>query len=180
MNCGAAGRVIITAVVTEKEEELFVAGVECPEIGVGDVGDNIPVLERRWQANGLNSRKMDDIKDQITVTEQEPGSDLEQNEFNNINRNHNNNKYWSSDEESDEEAPFGYDKIEMIQANDLSIINDIMKNVRIPESAVPEWAKRIPEESWLPRVIAIDDEKENIKNSSSPSSSTTILEDKEK
>ncbi|CAG8477129.1 9031_t:CDS:2 [Ambispora gerdemannii] len=57
-------------------------------------------------------------------------------------------------------------KIEMIQTNDLSIINDVMQNIRIPESAVPEWARSIPEESWLPRVIVVDDGNENIENSS--------------
>ncbi|CAG8529084.1 40501_t:CDS:2 [Gigaspora margarita] len=28
-----------------------------------------------------------------------------------------------------------------------------MRNIKLPDSAVPEWAKVIPEESWLPVII---------------------------
>ncbi|RHZ71875.1 hypothetical protein Glove_251g28 [Diversispora epigaea] len=42
---------------------------------------------------------------------------------------------------------------ERIPDDDLNIINSIMKNVQIPDSSIPEWAKVIPEESWLPVII---------------------------
>ncbi|KAG9303448.1 hypothetical protein G9A89_013775 [Geosiphon pyriformis] len=41
-----------------------------------------------------------------------------------------------------------------IPKDDLEAINAIMKNITIPEYAVPEWALQIPEESWLPVFIA--------------------------
>ncbi|CAG8473872.1 956_t:CDS:2 [Dentiscutata erythropus] len=42
---------------------------------------------------------------------------------------------------------------EKISEDDVAIINSIMKNIKIPDSAVPEWAKVIPEEAWLPVIL---------------------------
>ncbi|CAG8608310.1 2279_t:CDS:2 [Acaulospora morrowiae] len=42
---------------------------------------------------------------------------------------------------------------ERIPDDDLTAINSIMKNIQIPDSAIPEWAKVIPEEAWLPVII---------------------------
>ncbi|KAJ3035926.1 hypothetical protein HK097_003991 [Rhizophlyctis rosea] len=38
-----------------------------------------------------------------------------------------------------------------IEADDLEIIRNVMASLPIPESAIPDWAKVIPEEAWLPR-----------------------------
>ncbi|KAL7752516.1 hypothetical protein RI367_002050 [Sorochytrium milnesiophthora] len=31
-------------------------------------------------------------------------------------------------------------------------IQDIMRGIQIPDSAIPEWAKSLPEEMWLPQL----------------------------
>ncbi|KAI8096961.1 uncharacterized protein BX664DRAFT_70088 [Halteromyces radiatus] len=33
-----------------------------------------------------------------------------------------------------------------------NMILNIMKNIELPDSAVPDWAKAIPESSWIPKV----------------------------
>ncbi|CAG8456320.1 15132_t:CDS:2 [Acaulospora morrowiae] len=88
------------------------------------------------------------------------------------NQNSNDN-YEDDDEECLE--PFGYEllsqddddenhltpenlqiytsEVERIPDDDLAVINSIMKNIQIPDSAIPEWAKVIPEEAWLPVII---------------------------
>ncbi|RIA96530.1 hypothetical protein C1645_754509 [Glomus cerebriforme] len=48
---------------------------------------------------------------------------------------------------------------EKITDEDLAVINSIMKNIKLPDTSIPEWAKRIPEEAWLP--IVINDVKSN-------------------
>ncbi|ORX56620.1 hypothetical protein BCR36DRAFT_409810 [Piromyces finnis] len=40
-----------------------------------------------------------------------------------------------------------------ISEDDLNIINSVMSKISIPESSIPEWAKKIPEELWMPEVI---------------------------
>ncbi|CAG8592343.1 9052_t:CDS:2 [Funneliformis mosseae] len=74
------------------------------------------------------------------------------------------NEEMNSDSEENLDEPFGYEednlqpKIlqihtteqEKIPEDDLTIINSIMKNIKLPDSAIPEWAKSIPEEAWLP------------------------------
>ncbi|CAG8571959.1 10401_t:CDS:2 [Gigaspora rosea] len=42
---------------------------------------------------------------------------------------------------------------EKISDDDVAVISSIMKNIKLPDSAVPEWAKVIPEEAWLPVII---------------------------
>lgn len=46
----------------------------------------------------------------------------------------------------------------------LKVIQDVMKQIQIPESSIPAWAKRIPEEQWLPKL------KVGIQQQSQPSS----------
>ncbi|KAJ3272483.1 hypothetical protein HK104_004472 [Borealophlyctis nickersoniae] len=40
-----------------------------------------------------------------------------------------------------------------IENDDLAIIRSVMASMPIPDSAIPEWAKAIPEERWMPRVV---------------------------
>ncbi|GBB99677.1 hypothetical protein RclHR1_00360026 [Rhizophagus clarus] len=51
---------------------------------------------------------------------------------------------------------------EKIPDDDLAVINSIMKNIKLPDTSIPEWAKSIPEEAWLP--IVINDIKSNNNN----------------
>ncbi|CAB4401140.1 uncharacterized protein OCT59_001872 [Rhizophagus irregularis] len=39
-----------------------------------------------------------------------------------------------------------------IPDDDLAVINSIMKNIKLPDTSIPEWAKSIPEEAWLPII----------------------------
>ncbi|KAF9975585.1 hypothetical protein BGZ73_000701 [Actinomortierella ambigua] len=41
-----------------------------------------------------------------------------------------------------------------IPEDDLQTIQSIMQSFVLPASAVPDWAKAIPEERWLPRIAA--------------------------
>ncbi|KAJ3155710.1 hypothetical protein HDU86_004179 [Geranomyces michiganensis] len=45
------------------------------------------------------------------------------------------------------------DNVKM-SAEDAAAISSIMASFTLPESAIPEWAKRVPEDAWLPRVAA--------------------------
>ncbi|KND01338.1 uncharacterized protein SPPG_03150 [Spizellomyces punctatus DAOM BR117] len=45
------------------------------------------------------------------------------------------------------------DKNSIIDNDDLTIIQSVMSTITIPESAIPEWAKAVPEEQWLPKLI---------------------------
>ncbi|CAG8593307.1 20994_t:CDS:2 [Cetraspora pellucida] len=54
---------------------------------------------------------------------------------------------------------------EKISDDDVTIINSIMKNVKLSDSAVPEWAKIIPEEAWLPVIINNSKDTPNSTNS---------------
>ncbi|TPX63690.1 hypothetical protein SpCBS45565_g06435 [Spizellomyces sp. 'palustris'] len=45
------------------------------------------------------------------------------------------------------------DKNSIIDNDDLTIIQSVMSTITMPESAIPEWAKEVPEEQWLPKLI---------------------------
>ncbi|ORX93559.1 hypothetical protein K493DRAFT_315930 [Basidiobolus meristosporus CBS 931.73] len=42
---------------------------------------------------------------------------------------------------------------------DLEVIRSVMQSFALPESAVPEWAKVVPEEKWMPKL---DSQEENV------------------
>ncbi|SAM00612.1 hypothetical protein [Absidia glauca] len=44
------------------------------------------------------------------------------------------------------------DPDESISEETSTLIKDIMKRIQVPGHAVPEWAKHIPESSWIPIV----------------------------
>ncbi|KAI8842723.1 hypothetical protein BJ741DRAFT_574461 [Chytriomyces cf. hyalinus JEL632] len=41
---------------------------------------------------------------------------------------------------------------QLIASEDLDAIKSVMSAIAMPESAVPDWAKSIPEALWLPKV----------------------------
>ncbi|RUS23250.1 hypothetical protein BC937DRAFT_89720 [Endogone sp. FLAS-F59071] len=43
---------------------------------------------------------------------------------------------------------------ERISEADLAVINNVMKNFKLPDTAVPDWAKVVPEEAWLPQTVS--------------------------
>ncbi|KAI8390214.1 hypothetical protein BD560DRAFT_419337 [Blakeslea trispora] len=57
-------------------------------------------------------------------------------------------------EEADLDAPL---VIEVEPSNQLNsetsdLIKSIMSNIQLSNDAIPDWAKKIPEDAWLPRV----------------------------
>ncbi|KAL1922470.1 uncharacterized protein VTP21DRAFT_10009 [Calcarisporiella thermophila] len=46
--------------------------------------------------------------------------------------------------------------------DDLELINAVMKNIQMPESAIPEWAKAIPEEVWMPKIVYEETKKDDV------------------
>ncbi|KAK9764292.1 hypothetical protein K7432_008315 [Basidiobolus ranarum] len=40
---------------------------------------------------------------------------------------------------------------------DLDVIRGVMQSFALPESAVPEWAKVVPEEKWMPKLESSED-----------------------
>ncbi|RUS31084.1 hypothetical protein BC938DRAFT_478495 [Jimgerdemannia flammicorona] len=41
---------------------------------------------------------------------------------------------------------------ERISDADLAVISNVIKNFKLPETAIPDWAKVVPEEAWLPKI----------------------------
>ncbi|KAJ3135202.1 hypothetical protein HK100_002973 [Physocladia obscura] len=50
---------------------------------------------------------------------------------------------------------------DLLPEDDLNIIKSVMLGIKIPDSAVPDWAKAIPEEKWIPKVevLRFDEQK---------------------
>ncbi|KAJ3124719.1 hypothetical protein HK098_000915 [Nowakowskiella sp. JEL0407] len=109
-----------------------------------------------------------------------------ENELDNLNVKDDFEKSLNDVEDDDEaEDNFGYvpldnsdqdtDKIELEEAeipepptlivkskdklsdDDSELIKNIMSNFSMPASAVPDWAKVIPEEMWIPKVMESSD-----------------------
>ncbi|CAO3614241.1 unnamed protein product [Mucor fragilis] len=65
----------------------------------------------------------------------------------------------SEDDDDDENQGDIKDPLEIavaeadqIQPETSDLIKSIMSNIKLSEDAIPEWAKKIPEEAWLPRT----------------------------
>ncbi|KAJ3023943.1 hypothetical protein HKX48_009151 [Thoreauomyces humboldtii] len=44
----------------------------------------------------------------------------------------------------------------LINQDDLETIKSVMASFPMPESAIPDWAKAIPEETWLPKLVFVE------------------------
>jgi hypothetical protein len=53
--------------------------------------------------------------------------------------------------EQENEFNLNVKPVEPLDEETVQQIKDIMKNITIPDDAIPEWAKRIPEHLWLPK-----------------------------
>ncbi|KAJ3031677.1 UNVERIFIED_CONTAM: hypothetical protein HDU68_001194 [Siphonaria sp. JEL0065] len=51
---------------------------------------------------------------------------------------------------------------DLIAQHDIDIIRAVMGTFSLSERAIPDWAKHIPEEQWLPKVAVVTKSKENI------------------
>ncbi|KAI8139497.1 hypothetical protein BJV82DRAFT_244883 [Fennellomyces sp. T-0311] len=79
-----------------------------------------------------------------------------------------------SEDEEDEQNPvveapptLALDKSEEIPEDTANQIKSIMSNIQLPDHAIPEWAKSIPESMWLPRYKIEDTDTDTTKEASS-------------
>ena len=56
------------------------------------------------------------------------------------------------------DCPFFHDtKLVSSFSDEINLIKSVMRNIQLPSSAIPEWAKKIPEDKWKqPLVSALE------------------------
>lgn len=58
----------------------------------------------------------------------------------------------SDNEETNEPMQIELDPSHKIDSETCDLIKSIMSKVQLSEQAIPDWAKQIPESSWMPRT----------------------------
>ena len=62
--------------------------------------------------------------------------------------------------------------------DEINLIKSVMRNIQLPSSAIPEWAKKIPEEKWKQPLVSALQQRTNRNNESedmtSDSSNDTV------
>ncbi|OAD08143.1 hypothetical protein MUCCIDRAFT_76938 [Mucor lusitanicus CBS 277.49] len=108
------------------------------------------VQEQQSQTN--DSDQDDDDDDRMFGYQQLPQDDNDDDE-------HMYGQLASDDDDEDENQgdikdPLQIDVAEadQLQPETSDLIKSIMSNIKLSEDAIPEWAKKIPEEAWLPRT----------------------------
>ncbi|KAL9553017.1 hypothetical protein MBANPS3_003482 [Mucor bainieri] len=109
------------------------------------------VQEQQSQAN--DSDEDDDDGDRMFGYQQLPqddDDDYEENMYGQLASEDEDN----DGNEGDIKDPLQIDVAEadQIQPETSDLIKSIMSNIKLSEEAIPEWAKKIPEEAWLPRT----------------------------
>ena len=50
--------------------------------------------------------------------------------------------------------------------DEINLIKSVMTNIQLPSSAIPEWAKKIPEDKWKQPLVSALQQKTNRNNES--------------
>ncbi|KAL7318067.1 hypothetical protein PS15m_004339 [Mucor circinelloides] len=111
--------------------------------------EEVDEVQEQSQVN-VSDEDDDDDDDCMFGYQQLPQDDDEENMYGQL----------ASEDDDDEENQVDIKdplQIEVAEADQLQpetfdLIKSIMSNIKLSEEAIPEWAKKIPEEAWLPRT----------------------------